>query len=102
MAQQHIADAAPLIVQVLTAVTLWPQLTPTQRGILTGCLRKRTAAEPYTGPCAPESRVAQYIVDPRLPELPARTLASLQRKGIADDRGLLTLDGVYTALHGGT
>ncbi len=32
MAQQYIADAAPLIVQVLTAVTLWPQLTPTQRG----------------------------------------------------------------------
>lgn len=84
--------ADSILVQVLCARTMWPKLTPRQRDILHSCRRERTADEP--GP-------THHIIDPQLPDLPAGTLASLQRKGIADSHGMLTWEGVYTALWGG-
>ena len=90
--------AAPLIVQLLTALDVWPTLTPKQRDIVASCRMDRPEDCPYDGDLP---STARDIVDPRLPGMPVRTLESLQRKGVADDRGLLTDRGVYTALWGG-
>lgn len=83
------ADAP--IVQSLTAATVWPTLTRHQRALVASC---RETVDPAAADFYGRYRV---VLD-RLAGQPARTLASLRAKGVLDDRGNLTADGIYTAL----
>jgi hypothetical protein len=81
--------ASPLI-QSLTAVTVWPRLTPKQRELVASC---RVEVDPK----AFFPNRYKVIVD-KLVGQPLRTRVSLEAKDVVDERGVLTIDGIYTAL----
>ena len=85
----HPADG--LLVQILIAYDIWPKLTPKQRDVLT---RQRKVRNPEAK--VPSDR---FLVIGEVKAAP-RTMASLKRKGVVDDRGHLTLSGAYTVLYG--
>lgn len=85
---EWVPDSA--ITQALTASMLWPKLTPAQRKLVASC---RVEVDPK----AEWPNRDKVIVD-KLTGLSARTLKSLEAKGIVDERGVLTINGIYTAL----
>lgn len=86
-------EFASPIVQALTAITMWPRLTRKQRELVASCRVEINPKAKFPGR-------HKVIVD-RLVDQPARTLKSLESKGIVDERGVLTIDGIYTALWNG-
>lgn len=72
----HPADG--LLVQILIAYDIWPKLTPKQRDVLT---RQRKVRNPEAK--VPSDR---FLVIGEVKAAP-RTMASLKRKGVVDDRG---------------
>ncbi len=82
--------ADPPIVQSLTSVHIWPTLTPKQRTLVASC--RETVDETLPWPDR-----YKVIVDRLKGESP-RTLRSLESKGVVDERGVLTIPGIYTAL----
>lgn len=84
--------ASPLV-QSLTAVSIWPQLTRKQRELVASC---RVEIDPK----AKFPNRHKVVVD-KLVGQPARTLKSLEAKGVVDERGVLTVPGIYTALWNG-
>lgn len=81
---------APPFAQSLTAVTIWPTLTRKQRELVASC---RVEVDPNA--IFPNRH--KVILDHLVNE-PRATLRSLQAKGVVDERGVLTVPGIYTAL----
>lgn len=90
-ARIHSQPADSVLVQILTAYDVWPKLTPKQREVLTAQREVRN----------PNAKLASdmYTVIARV-TAPPRTMASLTRKGVVDERGILTLAGAYAVLYG--
>jgi hypothetical protein len=82
------ADAP--IIQALTAATIWPTLSRTQRELVAACRKT-------VDPNAEYPKKYRVGVD-ALEGAPKATLRSLRRKGVVDERGWLTVVGIYTAL----
>ena len=81
---------APPFAQSLTAVTIRPPLTRKQRELVASC---RVEVDPN----AIFPNRYKVILD-HLVNAPKATLRSLQAKGVVDERGVLTVPGIYTAL----
>ena len=81
--------ASPLV-QSLTAVTVWPTLTAKQRRLVASC---RVTVDPKA--VFPDRH--KVVIDQLVDEDP-RTLRSLEAKDVVDERGVLTVVGIYTAL----
>lgn len=82
------ADAP--IVQALTAATVWPTLTERQRELVASC-------RSVVNPRAKWPRNYSIEIN-RLKTLPMASRKSLERKGVVDEFGRLTVPGIYTAL----
>lgn len=80
----------PPIVQVFTAFHLWPRLTRKQRQLVASCREEVNSAAQWPD--------RYKVVIDKLTGQPAATLRSLQAKGVVDERGCLTIPGIYTAL----
>lgn len=81
--------AAPFV-QSLTAVTIWPTLTRKQRELVAAC---RVEVDPNAVFPNRHKAILDHLVNE-----PKATLRSLQAKGVVDERGVLTVPGIYTAL----
>ncbi len=84
-----VLKASSPLVQTLTAIDVWQRLTPKQRDLVAACRvpYKRRSKDFYK----------RWMIRPQI-DAPAVTLASLHRKGVVDERGVLTTSGVYAAL----
>lgn len=80
------------IVQSLTAVSIWPMLTPKQRELVAAC---RTVNNPKA---EWQNKYKIQLDGVKAAGASKATLASLEAKGIVDERGMLTIPGIYTAL----